>query len=164
MRIRLTCLPWMAPFALLLCCAPSGRAATIVSTLAGGTFVGSPSGTIGTFTYTIPAGQVITAANLSATSISADAAAQVFIEGLSVYTCASSCAAAPLSQSLSFSIFPDLADGNALLTYNNAVFDSIVISNPITLTLTTSQVPEPAAWLFVGAGVAALGLARIGRR
>lgn len=161
----------LAAFAILLL-VTSLPAATIVATLPEYNGAGSFPATefIGTFTYTIPVGELILSATVSGTlgnsAIPNTAVMDVLVDGLKVASCtspASPCwsGAVPLAWNYSFapSEFSALLDGMADLTVNQ-IDCCIVRLGVSTLVIETGVIPEPSTYLLFGAGLAGIALLR----
>lgn len=127
-----------------------------------------PSVTIGTFTFFIPAGDVITSAVLTGTfgnSVnSSTAGVDYFLNGLLVAQCipfSSPCWTGPGPNAWSFTFSPSqlalLGSGSATLTAIQTSQTTIRLGVTNLTVTTTTVVPEPATLIMFGSGLAAIG-------
>ncbi len=160
--LRMTLLASLV-FAVFTFAAPHANADTITATLgefsasSTGPFPG-PSLTVGTFTFTIPTGQVITSATLSGTfgnsAVGTTASVSLFLDGQSVGQCGNlnnnplaPCNQPPGPDPFTFNIAPAnfsvLADGSAVFTIQQLGVASIQLGQT-TLTINTQSAPQPS--------------------
>ncbi|MGH9816363.1 MAG: PEP-CTERM sorting domain-containing protein [Candidatus Acidiferrales bacterium] len=124
--------------------------------------------TIGTFTFFIPAGDVITSAVLTGTfgnSVTGSTAGvDYFLNGLLVAQCipfSSPCWTGPGPNAWSFTFSPSqlalLGSGSATLTAIQTSQTRIQTGVTTLTVATTTVVPEPATLIMFGSGLAAIG-------
>lgn len=131
-----------------------------------------PSLTIGTFTYTIPAGDVITSASVSGffgTTYSPSTALEnLYVAGVKVASCSSEsdpCWADPSGVQTAWSYtftpaqFAALQSGSAVYSVVQTG-DYYVESGVTTLSINVSTTPEPATVALLGGGLALLPFLR----
>jgi hypothetical protein len=134
-------------------------------------------GSVGTFTYSLPAGATIDSATLSGTWGTAQfststAAVDLYVEGVDVGGCAyldpncwyNGSPLRPFSFSIPSSVFADLADGNADLSLIQTNQTVIRVGGPtLTIDFTPAPVPEPTSIVLLVTVLGIIGVRGCGR-